>query len=201
MFGKIVAFVAGAVIGSLVTYKIVKDRFDEDYARDVAETRAALKKHYAHTEKTNEELKEENKALRTNANIIKNRGYGYTEPIEYVGPETDAKYEPTDDEESEENEIMRPYVITPEDYSDSDYPNETLTYYQDGVVTDEYDNPLDDDQIELWIGRESLNHFGEYEEDSVFVRNEHLNVDYEILQDERTWDDVLAEREQYKKSK
>ena len=37
------------------------------------------------------------------------------------------------------------------------------------------------------VGMESLTHFGEYEDDSVFVRNDRLKCDYEILMDERTY--------------
>ena len=193
MLGKIIAFVAGAAIGSLVTLKLVKDKYDSDYQRDVEETREALRKHYTHTEEVNEQLKEENKNLRTNAAIISKCGYGY--------PEIDVIVDKEEKDEEEENDSMKPYIITPEEYSESDCPQETLNYYQDGVVTDQYDDPISDDTVELWVGRESLNHFGEYEEDSVFVHNPHLNCDYEILADERTWDQVLEERKKYANTK
>lgn len=192
MLGRIIAFVAGAAIGSLVTLKLVKDKYDADYQRDVEETRESLKKHYDHTEKVNEQLKEENKNLRTNAAIISKYGYGYPETDVVMDKENNRK-----EEKEEDNNDMKPYVITPEEYSESDCPQETLNYYQDGVVTDQYDDPISEDTVELWIGRESLNHFGDYEEDSVFVHNPHFNVDYEILADERTWDEVLEERKKY----
>ena len=41
------------------------------------------------------------------------------------------------------------------------------------------------------VGKESLNHFGEYEDDSVFVRNDRLKRDYEILLDQRNYSDVV----------
>ena len=43
---------------------------------------------------------------------------------------------------------------------------------------------LTEDEIEECVGLDSLTHFGEYEEDSVFVRNDNLKIDYEILRDE-----------------
>ena len=52
------------------------------------------------------------------------------------------------------------------------------------------DEPLTDDQIEDLIGEDSLSHFGEYEDDSVFVRNDRLRTDYEILADTRRYGDV-----------
>ena len=46
------------------------------------------------------------------------------------------------------------------------------------------------DEIEELIGKDSLNHFGEYEDDSVFVRNDRLRTDYEILADSRPYGEV-----------
>ena len=47
------------------------------------------------------------------------------------------------------------------------------------MLTDTYDNVIED--VEGTVGKKSLKHFGEYEEDSVFVRNDDLETDYEIL--------------------
>ena len=44
------------------------------------------------------------------------------------------------------------------------------------------------------VGLESLTHFGEFEDDSVFVRNDRLKCDYEILLDQRTYSDVMKQR-------
>lgn len=76
-------------------------------------------------------------------------------------------------EEKEEDESMNntgPYVITPDEYDCSEYEPTTLNYYADGVLTDIYDNKIDD--IDDMVGLESLDHFGEYEEDTVYVRDD-----------------------------
>ena len=86
----------------------------------------------------------------------------------------------------------KPYIITPEEFSDSDYNTETLSYWADGVVTDIDNERLTDDQIEDLIGEDSLSHFGEYEDDSVFVRNDRLRTDYEILADTRRYGEVYV---------
>ena len=54
-------------------------------------------------------------------------------------------------------------------------------YYADGVVTDD-EREIVDDWADL-IGPDFMTHFGEYEDDSVFVRNTVLKADYEILKD------------------
>ena len=48
--------------------------------------------------------------------------------------------------------------------------------------------------VDSVVGAESLTHFGEYEDDSVFVRNDRLKCDYEILMDTRTYSEILKER-------
>ena len=78
----------------------------------------------------------------------------------------------------------RPYVIPPEDFGDDpDYKTVSLTYYADKVLTDEDNHVINPGRIDDLIGEDSLTHFGEYEEDSVFVRNEKRKTDYEILLD------------------
>ena len=60
----------------------------------------------------------------------------------------------------------------------------SLTYFADGVLADEYGVIVDN--VEEIVG-DGLNHFGEYEEDAVYVRNDAKRCDYEILKDERKY--------------
>ena len=54
-----------------------------------------------------------------------------------------------------------------------------MNYYEDGVLADDWDEPIED--IDKVVGKDSLTHFGEYEDDSVYVRNDRLKCEYEIL--------------------
>ena len=79
-----------------------------------------------------------------------------------------------------------PYVIAPYDFGEIDgYHMIELTYYADDVLEDD-SYCIVNDRDEL-IGRTALNTFGEYEEDAVFVRNERLRTDFQILRDYRTY--------------
>lgn len=85
---------------------------------------------------------------------------------------------------------IKPYVIPPEDFGELDgYETISLTYYADGVLADDMDERITN--VDDIIGSESLKHFGEYEDDSVFVRNDELLTDYEILFDTRDYEDVV----------
>lgn len=87
----------------------------------------------------------------------------------------------------------KPVVISPYEFGElEDYDQFSLTYYADGVLTDENDCLIED--VESIVGSESLTHFGEYEDDSVFVRNDRLKTDYEILRDQRNYTDVLNKK-------
>lgn len=84
-----------------------------------------------------------------------------------------------------------PYVITPDEYDYSEYEPTTLNYYSDGVLTDIYDNKIDD--IDEMVGLESLEHFGEYEDDTVYVRDDSKKVDYEILRNSEEYYDLYPD--------
>ena len=110
----------------------------------------------------------------------------------------EANNEPTKNEIPEEDTTPvkntdKPYVISPDEFGEFyDYSKISLTFFSDHILTDEnYEMVEDIDDI---VGVESLNHFGEYEDDSVFVRNDRLKVDYEILLDQRKYADVLKSK-------
>ena len=79
-----------------------------------------------------------------------------------------------------------PFVISPDEFGeDPNYQTVSLTLYEDGVLTDDYDDIVVD--VDDLVGEDSLTHFGEYEDDSVFVRNESMQTDFEILRDLRAY--------------
>ena len=91
-----------------------------------------------------------------------------------------------------EEEEGNPHVITPEEFGENNhYDRITLTYYADHVLADENDEIIRD--VEETIGFGSLNHFGEYEADIVYVQNDILKCYYEITRDLRKYEDVAGE--------
>lgn len=88
---------------------------------------------------------------------------------------------------------VEPYVIRPEEFGEDDvYTQISLIFYADGVLADDNDDAISD--IDDIVGEDSLTHFGEYEDDSVYVRNERLKADYEILLSEKTYEEVYANK-------
>lgn len=178
MLNKFVIFCAGAIVGSVATWKFVETK----YRRIADEEIQSVKEMYRRKKDTNmknkaPDIDEEavNDSIRQAMKIAEKEGYFSTD---------DKK--PGKEEKS--MEIGKPYIIPPEEFGECDYDTNSLTYYTDGVLTDEYDEVIED--AELLVGNDYMNHFGEYEDDSVFVRNDELESDYEILADFGPFSDV-----------
>ena len=77
-----------------------------------------------------------------------------------------------------------PYVISPLKFAEeNEYDVISLTYYADGILVDDAGDPIEN--VAHVVGLEFPEHFGEYTEDpdTVYVRNERLQTDYEIQRD------------------
>ena len=181
----VLAFIAGAAAGVAASWKYAKTKFEAQYQEDIK----AVKRKFAQKEelyeeyidKTTERISKVAETAKKHADMRK-----YADTIN--------KHDYTDysSEESvtkgDEN-MDRPYVIPPEEFGElAGYTPVNLTYYEDGVLADTGMNPIED--IDDVVGFDSLDTFGEYEDDSVYVRNDRLKCDYEILKDYRTFDDA-----------
>lgn len=81
-----------------------------------------------------------------------------------------------------------PYEITEEEFGEfDDYTPISLTRYSDGLVADERDVLLDDK--ERIIGSDWEDHFNTI----CYIRNDALKCDYEIVEDPRTYRQILDE--------
>ena len=89
------------------------------------------------------------------------------------------------------NVVEKPFIISPQEFGELDnYETSTLTYYDDKVLADSGDDVIED--IDEIVGEGSLTRFGEYEEDAVFVRNDILKCDYEILRSTVKYSDLCG---------
>jgi len=89
-----------------------------------------------------------------------------------------------------------PYIISQEEFmqNETGWPQVTVSYYrEDDVLTDEREDIIED--LDKSIGRECLQHFGLESSDprTVHVRNEKLNIDFEVVLNETSYHrDVLG---------
>lgn len=172
---KLLIFAAGAALGSIATWALVKDKYERIAQEEIDSVKEYFRKakEPIETDDENDDISNEvNRDVVDYSKLAVNLGYSDKQ------------------EKGGEDMTDRPYVISPEEFGEyEDYGAVSLTYYADKVLADEDDEIVDD--IDYIIGEDSLNHFGEYEDDSVFVRNDRLECDYEILLDERNYYDIV----------
>lgn len=88
-----------------------------------------------------------------------------------------------------------PYVIGSADFGEfSDYDALSLTLLSDGILVDDRMMTIDDP--ENTVGTNYKKYFGVYPNDpyTVYIRNDELCCDYEIVKDLRTYEEVEAQR-------
>lgn len=161
----ILAFIFGAGVGAVVTWKLLADRYERLVHEEVLSVKEAL---YNDTVKTVEK-DDESFDIEAEADKVEH---------EYIDKLNE--YHHT------EQQLSKPYIIHPDEFGMYDeYESTSLKCFADRVVTDMNDEIIDD--VDLVVGNEALDHFGEFEPDAVYVRNDRLKCDYEILLDYRRY--------------
>ena len=176
-------FAAGVVAGAVAGAYLVKDKIMADAKQEIEEVREYYKskkeskKEETVEEQPVEEVKEE-KEEKEYKSIVENSGY-----VNYNKPEQIAQHSVLEDE---------PYSIDPEEFGDKEeegWDTMTLTYFADGVLTDDTDEIVE--QPEVVVGLDNLKIFEEFPDATcVYVRNETWRTDFEILRDDWKWSDL-----------
>ena len=172
---KVIIFLAGAAVGSVVTLKLVKSKYEQIANEEIK----SVKETFGRME---DDMKEEIKEA--HAKLAENGKTENPDLISYAAKISNLGYSEEDDVEgdTELETINRGdiYTISPDDFgSIAGYDTISLTYYADGYLADDADELVKD--IDDVVGYDSLEKFGEYEEDAVHVRNDIREADYEIL--------------------
>lgn len=88
----------------------------------------------------------------------------------------------------------KPYIIDEREAGECEgYPIASLTYYSDYILADENDEPVDD--VEGYVGADALLQLKVGPSDVVYVRNDRLGCDFEIMADLRRYADIPHEDE------
>lgn len=161
-------FLTGGVIGSAVTWKVVKTKYEK-----IANEEIESMREYYDKKKKKDILEAGDLTVQDIRNKVQELGYANEQWLR----------DNENSNEEEDEEIMdKPYVIPPEESWEQDYPTISLTYYEgDKVLANERNEMIAN--VDELVGEDFADHFGEYEEDSVFIRNDNHKVYYEILRD------------------
>lgn len=186
-------FIFGAAVGSTVTWIYAKKKYELIAQEEINSVKEVFsKRENGNAVKEAEFNKQEEKPdLKEYASKIHKNNYtNYSD----TDGESETKRETGKQDERNKNGYFT-YVITPEEFGEfDDYEKVSLSYFDDQILADENLDIVDD--IEETVGIDSLTHFGEYEDDSIFVRNDERKCDYEILLDHRNYEDVIKKKPQ-----
>lgn len=187
-----IAFVAGAAVGVAASWRVLDTKYKKLADKEIASVKELF---YSKPVENNEEPDEnEEKEFEQSPE----EDFTEEDKEEYVNLASNytnyATKSVVEEEPNVEITDSEPYVISPVELGDCDYDVIDLIYYEgDNTLTDEEDEIIND--VGELIGWESLEHFGEYEDDSVCVRNDVRKVDYEVLLDVRKYSEVMYLRE------
>lgn len=177
----IFSFLIGATVGSITTWKLLKTKYEQIAQEEIDSVKDVYSKNYRNNEEDIADIKD----IPDEQNPI-NEIDDKPDLSIYTAKLKEQGYL-KDEEEGGTDEMEKPYVISPEEYGErDDYDLYSYTYYADKVLADENNEPIED--VDSIIGLESLKHFGEYGDDSVYVRNDELKADYEILLDDEKYE-------------
>lgn len=186
----ITAFLGGLGGGISLGYLISKEKHQEKADKEIRSIRAMYEKHFAkknvdHAEEKNDEKKipeVDEQDMKDYKDYTKQYISGTnTEPVAEI-------LKPNKSKKEKKVSKKEPYRISGKQLGEfEDYTVVTLYYYTDGVLAYEDDRIVDDPSTIL--GKVVLGDFGE--EDAMYVRDESLKVDYEILVSEKTFSEAL----------
>ena len=191
LFKGLCIFAAGTLVGAAVAAKAVREKYQQEAEEEIAEMREyyrELKKEATKVDTAEDDTKEESKEdfrpieeLAEAEGIIKDKGY-----VNYTNYNDTDYNENNKEEQVDEDEI---YIIDPEEFGgeNGEYDTATLTYFKDGVLADEVDEIV---TYNIIGGEENLQPFKDYPDcTAVYVRDDNIMVDYEILRDPYQYDE------------
>lgn len=178
-------FLGGLITGAVMTYFAMKNKCEEYIQNEIKDVKDEL--HNRHNDDKNDvvdvdktEEVNDTEEVKDTENVENHQEYN--ELINEYAPENEVEI----NEIKRENDPRFAHIVTPEDFGSIEgYDYDSLYWHPNNVVTNNTDTEIiDSDELYNLVGMswsEIKSHFGEYEDDTVFVRNNDLKCDYEIL--------------------
>jgi len=200
-FAGFIGFVLGTVVGGIVTFFAVQNKFDQRLEKEIAEFKAfyvddsvitADKTCENETEEDDEEFEfgidgeiapEAIDAARAmGVALTRDSGNGTNEKTDYSKTVTEEGYVMAEDD------VRKPYVITADDYFNpmgkmAEYERKRVYYdSENGEIYDEEGNYLDD--TDASVGYFNTTGISEGNQNTVFVCNDAERILYEVCNDD-----------------
>lgn len=188
---SVIIFCGGVFIGGFLTWDFFKTKYEKIADEEIASVKETFEHREPRPDK-NYNVEEVPKGNDAYINVSPGVAERIIQIIDSNGYRnySNAQIEIEKKGGAADMELKHPYVITPEQYEDNvDYTKVSLTWYSDKILEDDWGNVLDPDDV---IGSDALTTFGQYEKDSVFVRDDDEQIDYEVLLDTRSYKETYG---------
>lgn len=180
---NILVFTIGAAVGAGITWKLLKTKYENIANEEINEIRELYaSKQVAVEEPANEEVEEkeegpsDNRNVRDYNDIIKKEGY--------------VDYSEVKKEEKGEVEVIGPVVVSEDEFCENpEYDSDTFIYYSDAVLADHNGNVIN--TANTIVGSDYI--YALESESVVYVRNDELEMYYEIVKDEGEYADLFPQ--------
>lgn len=193
-------FVLGAATGSVVTWKLLKTKYEQIAQEEIDSVKAVYSKQNGDTSSDDIDDVDDD----TESTFVGKSSLAHPSNVEkpaiseYISKLKEGNYISYSDmsnkkepEEQTKEAYCEPFVIPPEEFGEiEEYELHSLKYYSDGVLADDDDERIED--VAAVVGTGSLDTFGDFEDDAVHVRNHRLKSDFEILKVKREYSEVLT---------
>lgn len=202
-------FVIGVTVGSAVTLYYLKDKYAKIAQDEIDSVKEVFYTNLRKTVKDEETKKSsnENTLKKVDDETLKNvKETSYKDYSSYkektkdyiiVNEEDDDEYEDQPDPPVSPkmmgNGDEKPYIIREDEFDEfDDYSVISLYYYADKKLADDNDQLVED--VDDVVGFKSLEIFDEHDIDTLYVRNDRLKVDFEILRCLQNYSDIIESK-------
>lgn len=159
------AFLAGAAVGVVATWRFFERKYRRVANEEIASVKAAFRREKAKSQADTAREQDAGDVTETYEELIRQYSGSAKDPENVEIPASE-----------------KPYIISQEQFGElEDYDTISFTYYANGVLVDENDDVIED--TDGLVGEDSLSHFDRYGSEAIFVRNDRLKCDCEILRD------------------
>lgn len=193
----VIGFLVGLVIGSVLTYHGLKNKVEAEINEEVDK----IKEFYKDQLEKQQAEYFEKEYLKSKASVAEDKGsvINLKNIEKYEAEQNEETSDDIDDAPSGAFEVFKdeivardkPFVIEEDRVGEYiSYDLISLIYFSDGVLTDDWEVPVENP--DETVGKEYAGYF-ETGEDVVYVRNDKLKCEFEITRDLRTYEEVKEE--------
>jgi len=199
MLKETIIFSVGAAIGAASTYFILKDQFDKQRNEEQARDKEYYKELYSNKEETpSEKVKEkpEDVEVKIENAVMAEIDVKSGEELDYNDIINKLNYNQfstkTPDMYGDPRPAKKPYQISMDDYNeDVSQIKKIISYFEDDGVCMDNDTKEVLDNVAKDIGIDNLELINTEGNDEVYIRNEQLGIDYNVVSEPGSYEDYV----------